>query len=318
MKISPITNRWLLGIRARETSFARRGFRAGDPEAQRRLERAGELFLAGYHAALESSGDGELENRLRALEPEFQGFAFEGAAMSLMLLDRLMPWKRARWPGFLAGAGEPHIYMMHVGAGWAFARLPWVRPRIERALAGMDGLMRWLALDGYGFHEGYFSWPKSVGERRVPRGLSAYGLRVFDQGLGRSLWFINGAMADRVAETIACFPAPRRADLWSGVGLACAYAGGASNAAIARLAEAAHEYRAELAQGAAFAAKARLRAGIAAEHTEAACRLICDMPAREAAAVTDDALKNLPADGEQPAFEIWRRRIQREFAGVRR
>jgi hypothetical protein len=318
MKMSAIAKRLLFGIRARETSFARRGFQTCDPEAQRRLERVGEFFLAGYHAALETADNGELESRLRALEPEYQGFAFEGAAMSLTLLDHCMPWKQARRPGFAAGPGEPHTYMMHVGAGWAFARLPWIRPRMERALAGMDALLRWLALDGYGFHEGYFHWRASISEQRVPSGLSAYGARAFDQGLGRSLWFVRGADPDRISETITSFPAPRRADLWSGVGLACAYAGGASNAAIARLAEAGRRYRAELAQGAAFAAKARLRAGIAADHTEAACRILCDMPAREAAAITDDALKNPPVDGEQPAFEIWRRRIQREFAGVRR
>ena len=44
-----------------------RGFRAGDSEAQHRLERVGEFFLSGYHAALETDNDGELDRRLRAL-----------------------------------------------------------------------------------------------------------------------------------------------------------------------------------------------------------------------------------------------------------
>ena len=36
--------------------------------------------------------------------------------------------------------------------------------------------------------------------------------------------------------------------------------------------------------------------------------------AEDAAKVTDAALENLPADGAEPAYEIWRQRIQAQFA----
>jgi hypothetical protein len=52
--------------------------------------------------------------------------------------------------------------MAHVGIGWAIARLPWLRRRIEQPLNRLDSLLRWLAVDGYGFHEGYFYWPDYV------------------------------------------------------------------------------------------------------------------------------------------------------------
>jgi hypothetical protein len=102
--------------------------------------------------------------------------------------------------------------------------------------------------------------------------------------------------------------------LWSGVGLASAYAGGVALAALAALHQAAGEFRPELAQGAAFAAKARQRAGNPAPPTESACRLICGMGADEAARVTDQTLEGLPADGELPAYEQWRQRIRDRFA----
>ena len=57
---------------------------------------------------------------------------------------------------FLAGPGAAHTYMVHVGAGWALAQL---RRRVDRALARLDPLLGWLAVDGYGFHQGYFRWP---------------------------------------------------------------------------------------------------------------------------------------------------------------
>ena len=306
------------GIASDETTFRKRGFRPGRPDAQRKLEKIGSTFVSGYHAALQSGNNSELAASLSSIEPEFSGFAFEGAAMALTLLDRLAPWRQSRFAEFLAGPGEAHAYMLHIGAGWAHARLPWLRYQTNPPAGPFDPQLRWLAVDGFGFHEGYFAWSR-VGERQlIPRGIRGYAARCFDHGLGRSIWFVSCADARRVAETIARFDRSRRADLWSGIGLACAYAGAYADRDLVELSSAAEGYGPELAQGAAFAAKARSRAGNLGLHTERACEVICGTSAREAAAVTDSALKNLPQDGSEPAFEVWRQRIQREFAAVRR
>ena len=305
-------------IAPEETTFRKRGFRPGRLEAQIKLERIGGTFVSGYHAALECRHTGELAALLDAMDLELRGFAFEGAAMALTLLDHLAPWRQSRFAEFLSGPGGRHAYMLHIGAGWAYARLPWLRFQPDHAARHFDPLMRWLTLDGFGFHEGYFAWTRAGESQAIPRGIRGYARRAFDRGLGRSLWFVNCADAKRVTETILRFDESRRADLWSGIGLACAYAGAYTEMDLAELCEAADGYRAELAQGAAFAAKARLRAGNLVAHTERACETICGTSALEAAAVTDAALKNLPRDGPEPAFEIWRRRIQQEFATVRR
>jgi len=299
--------RCVLGLSPEEATFARRGFRASDASARERLEQVGRTFIRGYHAALEEGDLENLSSRLQEVEAESRGFAFEGAAMGLFLLDQLTPWRRDRLLSFLAGPGSPHIYMAYVGAGWALAQL---RRGVRRALARFDPLLGWLAVDGYGFHQGYFHPRRSVVERKTPRRLSGYSLRVFDQGLGRSLWFVEGADVARIAATVAGFPVARQPDLWSGVGLACAYAGGADREAIEALVTSARAYRAPLAQGTAFAAKARQRAGIPASHTDLACRIIWGMPALEAARATDIALADLPAEGVLPAYEVWRQNIQ--------
>lgn len=278
---------------------------------------SGQVFLQGYHAALEENDVEALAHRLNEIEVEYRGFAFEGAAMGLALLDSLTPWKRNRWLSFVRNLGAPHIYMVHVGVGWALARLPWLRRQTERPLAKLDPLLRWLAIDGYGFHEGYFHWPHYVRDQHIPKLLSRYALRVFDQGLGRSLWFVDGADVERIAETIGRFGPSRHADLWSGVGLACAYAGGVDRAAIEVLPAATGEYLPHVAQGVAFAAKARKRAGNPAPHTELACQAICGMSSCAAAGITDLALENLPPDDAEPAYEAWRRRIQAHFAAER-
>ena len=301
----------IFGIAPEEASFRRRGFRCRAERARVRLERIGATFLQGYHAALEAEDDEVLARRLAGVESELRGFAFEGAAMGLTLLDFLKPWGRRRLGPFIEGAGAAHVYMLHVGAGWALARL---RRDPARALRSFDPLLGWLAVDGYGFHEGYFKWPAYVARQARPRRLSGYALRVFDQGLGRSLWFVEGADVERVADVVAAFARERQSDLWSGVGLACAYAGGTDNAGLEHLRARAGRFAPQLAQGAAFAAQARRRAGNQAVHTEAACRILCEMSADAAAEVTDVALRLLPRDGDEPAYETWRRRIADELA----
>jgi len=299
--------RRVFGISVAEASFKRRGFRGGDDRIREHLERIGRAFLDGYHAALEEDQPQRLAAALSTIEPESRGFAYEGAGMGLFLLDLLTPWKRDRLRRFLGGPAAPHAYMVHVGAGWALAQL---RRRVDRALAQWDPLLGWLAVDGYGFHQGYFPWPDTVARQWVPRSLSGYARRVFDQGLGRSLWFVEGAEVDRIADTIGRFPRSRHADLWSGVGLACAYAGGVPGQAIESLSAMAGQDRPHLAQGVAFAAKARERAGNPAAHTQLACLIVCGMPAEPAARLTDDALDGLPSDGVLPAYEVWRQRIR--------
>jgi len=308
--------RRFLGLSPVEASFAKRGFRAGEEKARRRLEQIGITFLSGYHAALEETGFVSLARRLTTVEAELRGFAFEGAAMGLALLDCFTPWRKDRWCTFTERLAEPHVYMMHVGLGWALARL---RRCVTPHLARLDSLLGWLVVDGYGFHEGYFSWPRYVERQAIPVRLHGYERRVFDQGLGRSLWFVKGADVAAVLSAIDAFPFARRDDLWSGVGLACAYAGGCGRAAMESLRDAAAGHLPALAQGVAFAAKTRQRAANLNPHIETVCRLICGHSAEETAAITDAALEDLHADGELPAYEVWRRRIQDKIAmGVKR
>jgi hypothetical protein len=302
--------KWLFSISLKEATFSYRGFRGSEGPTRQRLERIGMTFLLGYHAAIENPGPLALVQQLNSTDRELRGFAFEGAAMGLALLDMLTPWKRDRWSSFFCHVAKAHWYMAHVGAGWALARLQrWVRTYP----AGFDPLLRWLALDGYGFHEGYFYWKKYIDGHTLPRQISGYARRAFDQGLGRSLWFVEGAEVERLPLTIAGFDPSRQGDLWSGVGLACAYAGGACRDDIEKLRIAAKSYGSHLAQGAAFAAKARQRSDNPVAHTHTACAALCGLSAEAAAQLTDEALKDLPDDGEVPAYEIWRQRIRSNF-----
>jgi hypothetical protein len=233
--------------------------------------------------------------------------------MGLALLDWLTPWNRHRVADLLNGAGDAHAYMVHVGAGWVLARVP---GNVEKFMARFDPLLRWLMVDGYGFHEAFFHWPRYLAGQPVPKRLHGYARRVFDQGFGRCLWFVEGAEVARIAQTIAAFPSERQSDLWSGVGLASVYAGEVSEPELQTLRDAAGSFLPQLAQGAAFAAKARQRAGNLTPYQDLACGILCGLSAKKAAQVSDDALENLPFNGPEPAYEVWRRRIQDRFSSA--
>jgi enediyne biosynthesis protein E3 len=132
--------------------------------------------------------------------------------------------------------------------------------------------------------------------------------------VGRALWFVNGSDVQRAASCIADFAPSRQADLWSGTGLASVYAGGVDAGELSDMVRLAGEYRSHVAQGAAFAAKARLLAGLVTPGTELGVKVHCDMSVEDAAAITEQAQVGLPAsDTDVPIFEVWRERIRQHF-----
>jgi hypothetical protein len=302
----------LLKIDQREVEFARREFTCSRPAVRERLQRVGRIFLQGYHAALEQSDQEELAIQLNRIKTEHQGFAYEGAAMALALLDGTNPWTNwRRFSRFVSGPGKRHIYMVHVGAGWALARLPWMRRQIESVIAKFHPVLGWLAIDGYGFHEGYFHWQTAL-QPKISR-LSENAQHVFYQGLGRSLWFVNGANPCRIAQTISSFPPQFHSDAWGGVGLGCAYAGGLDRAELEELRRYAGTHRVALAQGAAFAAGARHLAGNPAGYTELACSMLCGMTAIQAAALCDQTLAQTASLDACP-YQKWQALLQEKIA----
>lgn len=303
----------ILGISLREVTFERRGFICGGREAQVRLEQIGRVFLQGYHAALDDDGPEALAFNLETIDRELCGFAYEGAAMGLALLDQLSFRNHERLRTFLNSSGSRHSYMIHVGVGWAMARVPWLRRNFDRAVSQLDPLLRWLAADGIGFSDFYFRFPHFLRKPERLNRLQGYTRHAYAQGVGRSLWFVAGASAEQISRYISLLPHSLHGDLWSGAGLACAMAGGADRAAIEHLKLLSGDHQAAVAQGAAFAAKARQQAENATHHTEMACKILCGLDADSAAQLTDATRRCLPEDGKVPAYEIWRRRIQSQF-----
>jgi hypothetical protein len=313
--------RRILTPNASATKLSVRGFHIKNQDAQEVLERIGRTFLEGYGHAAEAASLRDAEESLEQIATRYRGFAYEGAAMAYAVRDGLPVGRRDNLKRFLAGRADAHIYMAYVGVGWAMARLPRFR---WSGLYAPDPLLRWLVLDGYGFHQAYFRTQRYVhGQFRddafrwPPEGPRRHASQVIDQGIGRAMWFVGGTDVDQVTTMIEKFPGSRRADLYCGAALAAVYAGGADRGELEAFRDRAGDHRPQVAQGAAFAAAARERAGLVVPHNELGTEVLCGMTVTEAAELCDRARQELPDDGENPAYAVWRQRIAHEFVGSR-
>ncbi|MFD8499939.1 DUF1702 family protein [Amycolatopsis sp. NPDC059657] len=301
--------------------FAGRGFAVTPTEATARLETIPQAVVTGFEWGIEGPELWEIERRLDMVEPLLRGFAYEGATMAATLLDVMPGRKRDRTSKLLEGPGRQHVFLAYIGIGFAMARLP--RVLWKKVLPELDDVpyhptMSWLAVDGYGFDRAYFDTKRWVDEQHVSApypwaGAPEYFQRAVDQGIGRALWFINGADEQAVAAAVDRFPAERRPDLWAGVGLAATFAGGSDELRLARLRESAGAHHDELALGVVFAIKARTFAGFVPEHSELAARVLAGLTVERAQEIADST-EVTAHEGPEPAYELWRQRIRDHFA----
>lgn len=277
--------RRLLAGDAERTGLAKRRFPLPPGHASEILAKAERSGILGYQAALT-----EQPHLIGLLAPDQRGFAWEGAATACVLLDLAAMNRGRRLHELLAGPARRHPHAVYLGAGRAYARLP-LRP----GFAEMHPLHRWTALDGLGFQHAVNRAGRTADRFVSPRLRDRAEQALADQGTGRFLWLRAGADPARVADDIRAFPAPRRGDLWSGVGFAAATTGGADHDGLELL----HRHasgdglRTHLAQGSAFAATTWLRAGHLPEWAERAVPLLTGTEAAEAAARAERALANL-------------------------
>lgn len=312
--------RFLLTPQLREVTFAKRGFPPAPPAAQQRLEAIPQAVICGFEWGIDARSQWEVSQRLAMMDAELRGFACEGVTMAFTILDAMGRGRRAR--DLLRGPASQHIFLAYIGMGFAMARLP--RRLWKKVIPDLTGdpyypVMSWLAVDGYGFDRAYFDTRRWVDGQHVPsaypwEGAPDYFLRAVDQGIGRALWFICGAQTPQVAAAVNAFAVHRRADLWSGVGLAAGFAGGSEPEALNALRRESGEYAAELAVGAVFAAKARSYSGIVPAQTELAAAEFVGMSVPGAVALADDTAVAPGCGGSVPAYEVWRQNIRARVA----
>jgi len=253
-----------------------------------------------------------LEAYLANLDPDMRGFAVEGVGMGLLtrevagdgegMLDRFLSRTGARFSG-LGYTG--------VGLGLVHNRMPLDPAILDR----WSGLGRWMVLDGLGFWSGKLDWQRHGLDLQLHPGVGESHRPIFDRGLGRSAWFENGTVVNRVADWVRSVPEERRADVALGVGVAATFTGGVEENELHALVALLPEHRADLAAGAINAAETRLAAGIDTPYTHRAVQALAQMSVQEAHDVARSSREALGSDSYRDLL-AWYRELR--SAAVRR
>ena len=98
-------------------------------------------------------------------------------------------------------------------------------------------------LDGYGYWHGLFRRRLTIRTQTIPKNITSEYQSGFDQGIGRTIWYITKGEVAKVVNIINHFSEDRRANLWQGIGVASTYVGGCSDELIGELKSASSEFK---------------------------------------------------------------------------
>ncbi|TQV86159.1 DUF1702 family protein [Exilibacterium tricleocarpae] len=296
-----------LYLSKREVDFDYRGFDTTCPKQTQHLQNIGENFVEGFNLALDN-GDVDKLSLALGVEDRFRGFRYEGAAMSVSIIDATLRAfsQRKQYLEFLK-ISQSYKYLFYVGIGWTFAKIPWSRSLLFK---GMHPLLRWLALDGWGFHDTFFYTKRIVTARKIRfRGASR---SVYLQGVGRAMWFVHCGSPERIHQQILTWPVEAQGELWSGIGLAAVYAGTYNDSPDIpdRLLSASSRYRRDFAQGCAFAACARALEGRCDDYVNDVSLLVTGRTQSDLADICRSFEAKFSGEGTPESYQKWRHSVR--------
>lgn len=224
----------------------------------------------------------ELIKKLETTETEFLSVAYEGAAMELALKDFSEGDNITKWNALLEKS-KKHACQIYIGMGWAIAKeqrksLPFIE--------SLNSNMLYRIWDGCGYYDGIFRQRQVIkGQIRLEY-IEEKNYSAYDEGLGRSIWYLNKGDVAKVSEMIQNFSSARHSDLWRGIGIACSYVGGFDEQTLNSLVPSAGQYSSQLGIGAAMVAKSRIDADSLTNEIELACSVFNQLTAEEAMKIT--------------------------------
>ncbi len=297
----------LFELSPNEASFSRRGFPGFRSGSRGHLESVIHAFIEGYNIALGEADMVQVSNRLdAAFSSAFVGFAYEGAGLYFGLSDLFVGRSESRLAAFTRSAAQHHKFITMVGAGFAIARAPFGRRRLESYQRALDPMTAWCLADGYGFHQGFFQWKRFIEKRQpAPASFKLQNRRLFDAGVGRSMWWVFGADPVTIANAISRFESDRQPEMWAGIGTALAYAGGGPSGAATHLRDLAGPLGSDLLSGIPFAAHMRHEGMNPAEWTDEVCWELLDRSVGQASGIIRAELRDYFDSWQGSEQEKW-------------
>ena len=138
-----------------------------------------------------------------------------------------------------------------------------------------------MAFDGVGYYYGLFKGRLTLKSKQLPDEVEGENLQGFDQGLGRRLWYATKGNVDEVNALLQSFSPNRHADLFRGIGIACAYVGGNEESDLKCLLKISGEHYKQLQTGVLLAAVSRIASNTVNTSINNACQIICNKTVNE-------------------------------------
>lgn len=271
-----------------------------------KMEKIKILFQESKEQALQTNDIDTLIVSLDKVENEFRSVAYEAAAMAFAEQDLLADDMLTKWNLFCKKSATTYVVQLHVGLGWALAK---ENKETSAVFNSLDPFMVPRVLDGMGYYDGVFRQRATIKNLKISDKFDSSDLNHYDQGVGRSIWYLAAGNPTKCNEIINTFPSERKADLWRGVGIASVYVGGCDDTTLLELKKTARESFASLAVGAALAVKSRVESHAVTNDTERACNLWLQTNVNELVEKLNTIRKETPAI----AYNKWLATIEQHF-----
>ena len=249
---------------------------------------------------------GYLENTA----PEFRSIAYESASMAIALTDLEAGSFPAQWVLFANGPACLHKPQVYIGLGWAIAKTGLC---FLTAIEKLHAAFYYRIADGCGYYDGSFKRRHTVINKELPAYLPPAALPMYDQGIGRSIWYTEKAAVHNISNRIKTFAPDRHADLWRGVGTAVAYVGGCHDEELETLFQYAASNSYQLTCGAALAARSRAMANTMTADTDRCGRLWFALTANHTHAL-DLIREHISGITDEEKYADWIKKIEQRLA----
>jgi enediyne biosynthesis protein E3 len=279
-------------------------------EALLRIERIKSVFLDTQIFYSMHDNIDALIGYLENTETEFRSIAYESASMAIALKELKNNEGLNTWLYYKNGPALAHKAQVHVGLGWAIAKLnlPFLA-----VVNKIDTSLYYRVADGCGYYDGSFRHKQTIMNRQLPGYIPNATMSMYDQGVGRSLWYTCSADINKICSMINSFPAVRQASLWRGIGIAVAYVGGCDDDTLKILLQYAATNRIQLTYGAALALGSRIEANTLTKDTAHCSRLWFSHTASEANIFSLDPANPVTDENEQVYFN-WIKQVSERLA----
>lgn len=272
----------------------------------KKMEKIKTLFLESNDFALETNDILSIVKKIENSDKEFRSVTYEAISMALAEKDIAENNFLSTWKQFLVDHSQAHSLQFHVGLGWALAKAN-CAPASFLAMAEPFMISR--VMDGMGYYDGIFRQRQILRLKKINEKINPDYLKHYDQGIGRSIWYNCSGDITKCKEIIDSFPPARHANLWRGLGIACVYVGGCDEKTLTEIYSAAGEHQSQLIVSVSLVAKGRFQSNTIMPDTELACKVWCNLSAKEIV----ETINKLIIDMTEAGYEKWLEEIEEQL-----